>query len=365
MFPKHVDYERAAATTEENFVDWYSRVNEEIDPDSIDMRLVSNMDETMVNSSSERLKVVCPRDVVPVKAGPSDKADMHITVVLCIFATGAHTKPTLIFPLKEFPANCENDLNSFNFAGQESGWITSELFYKWVKDVYIPKVKAIRLEHGLPEDSWGVLYLDSHDSRRNPAALKLLKENHIHCVTIVAHASHVMQPLDVGVNGAFKQNLKKYKPRMKGQTMEIRRPLLLEAIRHALYNALYPGIIKEAFAKAGLYPFGVNAALGSPYTYPAGTEFDFINPNKKKRSGLKMDGKVITNENFIEELEKEAKKAKREATAAAKAPSKRKLPDTPGNKKIGRPSKKAKKESFVIRLGESDEEFDSDESVTK
>jgi hypothetical protein len=131
VYPKHVDYDRALATTEENFVDWFTRIHAEINPDSIDVRLVSNMDETMINSSVERLKVVVPRDVTPTKAGPSDKADMHITAVLCIFADGTHTKPTLIFPLKEFPNDCLNNLEFFNFSGQESGWITSELFLQW------------------------------------------------------------------------------------------------------------------------------------------------------------------------------------------------------------------------------------------
>lgn len=353
VYPKHVDYDRALATTEENFVDWFTRIHAEINPDSIDVRLVSNMDETMINSSVERLEVVVPRDVTPTKAGPSDKADMHITAVLCIFADGTHTKPTLIFPLKEFPNDCLNNLEFFNFSGQESGWITSELFLQWTQNAYIPHVKEIRKKNNIPDDSWGVLYLDSHDSRRNKQALELLKENHIHVVTIVAHASHVQQPLDVGVNGAFKMNLKKYKPKMKGLSMELRRPMLLEAVQHALYNAFYPNSVKAAFNRAGLHPFDVTVVLSNPYTHSA-QEVEILNiPTQKRRSGLKMDGKVITNENFLVELggQKEKAAAKRAEAAATKKLLKRKASNTDISKTK---KKKQKTGDMVIRLDSED-----------
>ena len=282
VYPKNVEYDRALATTKENFVDWFGRIHQEINPDNINVHLISNMDETMINSSVERLKVVVPRDITPTKAGPSDKADMHITAVLCIFADGDHTKPTLIFPLKEFPNDCLSNLEFFNFSGQESGWITSELFLQWTEKVYIPHVKEVRRKYNIPEHSWGVLYLDSHDSRRSKRALELLKENHVHVVTIVAHASHVQQPLDVGVNGAFKMNLKKFKPKMKGLSMELRRPLLLEAVQHALYNAFYPGSVRAAFKRAGLHPFDVTVVLSNPYTNSA-QDIEILNIPTQKR----------------------------------------------------------------------------------
>ena len=353
VYPKNVEYDRALATTKENFVDWFGRIHQEINPDNINVHLISNMDETMINSSVERLKVVVPRDITPTKAGPSDKADMHITAVLCIFADGDHTKPTLIFPLKEFPNDCLSNLEFFNFSGQESGWITSELFLQWTEKVYIPHVKEVRRKYNIPEHSWGVLYLDSHDSRRSKRALELLKENHVHVVTIVAHASHVQQPLDVGVNGAFKMNLKKFKPKMKGLSMELRRPLLLEAVQHALYNAFYPGSVRAAFKRAGLHPFDVTVVLSNPYTNSA-QDIEILNiPTQKKRSGLKMDGRVITNDNFLVELgeQKEKAAAKRMATAEAKKALKRKATDKDISKTK---SKKQKKGDFIINLASED-----------
>jgi hypothetical protein len=60
-----------------------------------------------------------------------------------------------------------------------------------------------------------LLLLDAHSSRANSATLEALSAADIDCVTIPAHTSHVLQPLDLTVNGTFKSELTKLYPKSK------------------------------------------------------------------------------------------------------------------------------------------------------
>eukprot|EP00301_Raphidiophrys_heterophryoidea_P019447 c4382_g1_i1.p2 GENE.c4382_g1_i1~~c4382_g1_i1.p2 ORF type:complete len:101 (+),score=13.13 c4382_g1_i1:882-1184(+) len=63
-------------------------------------------------------------------------------------------------------------------------------------------------------DLWGepgLLWLDGHSSRLSEDAVILLRDNNITCAIIPSHTSHILQPLDRGVNGAFKLALRRDK----------------------------------------------------------------------------------------------------------------------------------------------------------
>jgi hypothetical protein len=137
------------------------------------------------------------------------------------------------------------------------GWITAEIWGKWIQDVFIPHVEAVRKEIAKEDgknNPKSLLYLDSHASRLNVAALKTLEDYNITAVTIPSHTSHIMQPLDCGVNNKLKRTLRSLSNQGKvvwNQGLERYRSSILDAVLHAAYDAHNPYIAREAFRCTG------------------------------------------------------------------------------------------------------------------
>ncbi|XP_030748263.1 uncharacterized protein LOC115876585 [Sitophilus oryzae] len=76
------------------------------------------------------------------------------------------------------------------FACSESGWITSELFVKWLKH-FINFVKPSKNNNVL-------LIMDGHTTHiKNLEAITLARENGIITISLPAHTTHRMQPCDI------------------------------------------------------------------------------------------------------------------------------------------------------------------------
>ncbi len=103
-----------------------------------------NCDETMLNFSQKKEKVLClEKNVVP--ATPTATMDEHITLLLFVSAAGSWLKPLDIFPLQHLPPLTPELMMKFNFAGQKNG-IDAEIFKNiieigLVKDRYIKSKK--------------------------------------------------------------------------------------------------------------------------------------------------------------------------------------------------------------------------------
>ena len=100
--------------------------------------------------------------------------------------------------------------SAFHWSGQSSGWITEQLFDGIIVNTFIPALQKKRNKMGLEmKDSPCFLILDAHSSRASPNAIRALQEHNVHMITIPAHSSHMLQPLDLTVNGILKMELKK------------------------------------------------------------------------------------------------------------------------------------------------------------
>lgn len=109
---------------------------------------------------------------------------------------------------KELPAVPEAILSKFMWRGQGRGWITSEIMLESVQKVFIPEIVKRRKEAGLPDDAPALLLMDGHASHRTLELHAALAAAHIDLRHFVPHASHVMQPLDLVLFGAYKAQLK-------------------------------------------------------------------------------------------------------------------------------------------------------------
>jgi hypothetical protein len=96
--------------------------------------------------------------------------------------------------------------NQYYVQSNSSGYQTKESFQKMFKDHFIPRLISYRQSLGL-DNKKILIILDNHSSRQNRQFYVDVKKDGIHFMTIPAHCSHFLQPLDVSVNGIFKQSL--------------------------------------------------------------------------------------------------------------------------------------------------------------
>jgi hypothetical protein len=182
-----------------------------------------------------------------------------------VFADGSTTPPLLILGRNYLPTDLESFVISdkWSVIGGSSAWMTKEVFAKWALESYLKEITKRRAEINDP-NAPALLILDGHSSRECPEVLKKLKEDNIHVLTLVSHASHILQPLDVEVFAVLKACL-----RSRWNTDEalnlleaMRRSLLLRATKSALYHAVDPETVLTGWRKAGLQPVDRNIPLG-------------------------------------------------------------------------------------------------------
>lgn len=103
---------------------------------------------------------------------------------------GTFIPPAIIFLRKKFNPTLYDEgpigtLRLFN----ESGYMTGELFVKWMKHF----IKHVRPS---PENK-ALLVLDGHISHKNLNALELANQNSVVPFCLPSHCTHRLQPLDV------------------------------------------------------------------------------------------------------------------------------------------------------------------------
>jgi len=70
--------------------------------------------------------------------------------------------------------------------------MNSDLFFKWFRDTFIPHSGSARPV---------LLVLDNHESHISIEVIQLARANRIEILGFPAHTTHILQPLDVSING--------------------------------------------------------------------------------------------------------------------------------------------------------------------
>lgn len=296
--------EKVQNATPERLEEWAEKALREANPTSVKPQFLFNMDETMLDSTSRKVSVVVPKDVIPIRLNSNESEGLHITLVFCIAADGTSIKPCIILPVKEFPLGLEDSLDYFHFMGHGSGWMTASLFELWVTKHFIPSVQKKRVELNLPNER-ALLFVDAHESRRCAPALQALTDANIDVFTFPSHTSHILQPLDCGVNRSFKMKLRSSKSLVLHRTVGDRRKALIELASKCAYEALYKGTVQKAWAESGLYPWSLTQMSSSPYVVRGELN---LPPKKRKRSGIKLNETLLIQEEFIAMLRAESQK---------------------------------------------------------
>lgn len=80
--------------------------------------------------------------------------------------------------------------------------MNDDIFELWLKTCFLPA--TVHLRHTGPV----ALYLDNFGSHTTLEVLRTCQQHNIILVGLPPHSSHILQPLDVSVNGPLKQHFK-------------------------------------------------------------------------------------------------------------------------------------------------------------
>ena len=109
-----------------------------------------------------------------------------------------------------------------------SGWMHDFNFEEWFRSMFVPAVAALVKPV--------VLIFDGHNSHMTYKTIKLALDNGIVLLCLIPHASHRLQPLDVGFFQPFKRiwraKLKSWAKGLKHQ---------------AITKEIFPSVLKEAW----------------------------------------------------------------------------------------------------------------------
>lgn len=255
-------------------------------------QLIFNMDETMLDSSGHKVKVISQASA-PRPFTENEIKMEHITLGLCISASGGYLKPLAILPLKTLPYLDPSILNFYYLTGQENRFINNEIWHQWALTVLIPYVVKMRQQLGLSPNFPALFIVDSHSTRKYEPTILLFQQYNIHVLILPAHSSATLQPLDLSCNGELKRLLKHHFKPVSDEDRPTKRNRLLYTTVECLQQALGGILIKKGFSKAGIYPFSREAPLNSTLVKDAIDGIDFRPPAVKSKA-IRFAGKLLT-----------------------------------------------------------------------
>lgn len=166
----------------------------------LDGRRVFNLDETGFFLYPKRGKVLarkCTRQVNSVIEG-SDRE--MITVLFGSNALGDIVPSMVVLGRSRLPVSVRtNPPDGMVFSTSPTGWMKSEDFYDYFAVHFLPWVKRNNIP--LPV----IVFVDGHTSHLSLPLSEFCNQNQIILVALCPNATHILQPMDVGIFGPLKR----------------------------------------------------------------------------------------------------------------------------------------------------------------
>ncbi|RYP57397.1 hypothetical protein DL771_011482 [Monosporascus sp. 5C6A] len=195
-----------------------------------------------------------------------------ITIIVCVSADGRSLPPLVIFSGVDVQQQWFLDFDdeayeSWYFTTSENGWTNTEIGLKWLREVFIPHTK--------PEDpdEWRLLVIDGHNSHTTEEFMWMCLQNKIYIIFLPAHASHVFQPLDVGIFATLKRRFRHwFRERCYGRASEATDKTdflwaLSKAWNEVMMTSKY---IMKGWEATGLRPINREKMLNNRYVRAGG-----------------------------------------------------------------------------------------------
>ena len=209
-----------------------------------------NVDETGITTVQVPGKVLAKKGQRQVGRVTSGERGENLTVVCAVNAAGSYAPPMLVFKQKRMSQLLMAGTPP-GFVGYPSpcGWITAELFAKWLEHF---------IEFAKPTvDKKVILVLDGHASHKTLEAIDICRDKEVVLIFLPPHTTHQMQPLDKTVYGPLKSNYNEECDRWMLKNLAQRISMFQQG---ALFGAAFvktAGMQKavNGFERTSLWPF--------------------------------------------------------------------------------------------------------------
>jgi hypothetical protein len=252
------DYRRAKCEDPEIMKKWFQLVEDTKEKYGITTEDIYNFDETgfqMGVISSQIVVTGTERRNRPKAVQPGDRE--WVTVIQGINAAGWAIPPYLILKAKHHQSTwySEDIPNNWVIGVSDNGWTTNVHGVEWLKHFNsYTKNRCV--------GRWRLLIFDGHESHHSVEFLDLCKQNRILALCMPAHASHILQPLDVGCFSPLKRAYgTQISHKIRYGVNHIDKLSFLPAFRAAYEQAITKDNICGSFRGTGLVPFDPNVVI--------------------------------------------------------------------------------------------------------
>ena len=238
-------------TTTEQLAHYFEELSHAID--DVPSALIFNLDE----SGFQRF-IDAKHETIVVPEGGQERyhsvsrREKRATFLLTVAADGRTVRPLLIVPRLTIEA--EILLAGYGedqcvFVHSQNGYITRDIFERYIRDVFIPYVNVRRSDLGY--NGWSVLTMDQCSCHCGETIRRICEENGVRLVYLPPHSSDQAQACDLGLFG----NLKAAQSRIHApEEMTLQSRQVIRIIS-AFQATRHPLAITSAFRRAGISNF--------------------------------------------------------------------------------------------------------------
>lgn len=260
---------------------------------------IFNVDESALSTVQRPQKILATKGRKQIGAITSAERGIHTTVVCCMNPIGIFIPPALIFARKNWKSELIDDAPAGTLGlCQESGWMTGELFSKWLEH-FIKFSKSSK-------ENKTLLLLDGHSSHKNLDALLLAKLNGVIVLCIPPHCTHRLQPLDVSFFGPlstfYNQAITAWLKNNPGRTVTAYQ--VAKLFREAYERSATMENAVSGFKQTGIHPF--NANIFPEWMFAAAATTDVPVSNEAENVLLQQEPPTTPPQNDTPEAEETA-----------------------------------------------------------
>lgn len=196
--PEPTSIARARGFNKPQVYRFFDLLEAEMEKHDIDATRLYNMDETGIQTSSNKPpRVLTKLGKRQVGSIASTERGRTTTVVCCCNAAGSFVPPFLIFARKKMNSRLlDGAPPCAQGTCSDNGWINGPVFLEWLR-FFVETVRPTA-------EKKVILVMDNHESHKYLPALEYASQNHVIFVSLAPHTTHKMQPLDICVYGPLK-----------------------------------------------------------------------------------------------------------------------------------------------------------------
>ena len=186
-----------------------------------------------------------------------DGSTEWITVLACICSDGSVLSPSLIYKAangavqSSWTDAVDPGKHSVFFASSPSGWSNNDIGLAWLKEVFERETRRYA------STGYRLLLLDGHSSHVTMDFIKFCDDHNILLAVFPPHATHTLQPLDVGMfkplSNAYTTQLMAYLQGSQG-LLNIAKRDFFSLFWRAWSDTFKPQAIKKSFEATGIQP---------------------------------------------------------------------------------------------------------------